>query len=198
LMASGRRKMLAAREDLADAASRLAAEKGYTLFSFVNNLLELAVRVESSGGSLEKAVENYALAKAVSEASFTLVLESALYGTAEIAYQKARTETLRVWYEAGVWVAKHYSNRGVKDPLTAIERGITFLSWNIPEFRIETHGNMASVRVLAPRFNESYTMLFLRFLEGILETVEYRIIHKDVGRGNIRLEAVKRGVNVKG
>ena len=52
---------------------------------------------------------------------------------------------------------------------------------------------MVSVRILSPRFSDSYTVLFNRFLEGFLEGSGYGVTFNEVGRGNIRLEAVKKG-----
>src|SRR3989304_7733770 len=168
-MTSGRRKMLAAREDLADKVSEMARSKGFTLFAMINNLLELAVSVEAMGTSLDEAVDNYKIIKAVRNASFTLGLESLLYGTGEIAYQKAKDKTLKTWFEAGVWVGRQYISRGGEDPFTAVKRDLKAFSWNAPEFNLEKLENEVSVRVLSPRFSESYTLLFTRFLEGILE-----------------------------
>jgi len=190
---SGRRKMLAARDDLVDRISEIADSKGFTLFGLINSLLELAVKVENMGISLEEAVDQHEAIRAVRDASFTLVLESLLFETAEIAYRRAKDKALKIWFEAGVWVAKRYITRGIEDPFAAVGKDLKAFSWNTPEFTIERLEKEVSVRVLSPRFSESYTLLFNRFLEGILETFDYSITYKEVGRGNIRLEAVKRG-----
>jgi hypothetical protein len=185
--------MLAAREDLADKISEIAASKGFTIFGMLNNLLELAISVEAMGASLEEVVDNYKFIKAVRNASFTLVLESLLYDTADIAYQKAKDKALKTWFEAGVWIGRQYISRGAEDPFTAIRRDLKAFSWNAPEFTMEkTESGLVSVRVLSPRFPESYTFLFNRFLEGILEAFGYGVTYKEVGRGNIRLEAAKK------
>ena len=184
--------MLAAREDLADKLSAMASSKGFTISGMVNNLLELAISVEAMGISLDEAVDNYKIIKAVRNASFTLVLESLLYDTSEIAYQKAKDKTLKTWFDAGVWVGTQYLSRGAEDPFTAVKRDLKAFSWNMPEFKMEKQENEASIRVLSPRFSESYTLLFTRFLEGILEAFGYGVTYKEVGRGNIRLEAVKK------
>jgi len=185
--------MLAAREDLADKASQIAESKGFTLFGMINNLLELTVSVEAMGISLEEAVDNYSTIKAIKNASFTLVLESLLYDTVEIAYQKAKEKTLKTWFEAGVWVGRQYSSRGIGDPFTSVVKDLQAFSWNAPEFSIDNREKEVSVRVLSPRFSESYTLLFNRFLEGILEAFDYVVSFREVGKGNIRLEAVKKG-----
>jgi hypothetical protein len=189
---SGRRKMLAAREDLADKAGEIASTKGFTAFAMINNLLELTISAESMGFSLEEAVDNYKFIKAVRNASFTLVLESLLYDTADIAYQKAKDKTMTTWFYAGVWIGKQYISRGREDPFNAIGRDLKTFIWNAPEFTMEKMDNEVSIRVLSPRFSESYTLLFTRFLEGILEAFGYAVTYKEVGRGNIRLEAAKK------
>ena len=196
-MASSRRKMLAAREDLADKFSKIAANKGFTIFGMINNLLGLAISAEDMGISLEKAVDNYRLIKAVKNASFTLVLESLLYDTTEIAYERARERTLKTWFEAGSWIGKQYDAKGIVDPLAAIARDLKAFSWNIPEFTLEKTGDVTSVRVLSPRFSESYTLLFTRLLEGIFQALDYDVTYKEIGKGNIRLEGAKRGTDGK-
>jgi hypothetical protein len=184
--------MLAARDDLAGRLGEIAASKGFTLFGMVNGLLELAAKVDDMGISLEEAVASYETIKAVKDASFTLVLESLLYETAEIAYERAKDKVSQIWFEAGVWVGRQYVARGVEDPFAAIGRDLKVFSWNIPEFTVEKLEKQVSIRVLSPRFSESYTLLFNRFLEGILEALSYGVTYKDVGRGNIRLEAAKK------
>jgi hypothetical protein len=191
-MKSGRRKMLAAREDLADKASEIASSKGFTIFGMLNNLLELAITADAIGGSLEDAVDNYKIIKAVRNASFTLVLESLLYDTAEIAYQKSKDKTLNTWFDAGVWVGRQYISRSGEDPFASVRRDLKAFIWNAPEFTMDKTGKEVSIRVLSPRFSESYTLLFNRFLEGILDAFGYGVTYKEVGRGNIRLEAAKK------
>jgi hypothetical protein len=188
--------MLAARDDLADSVGKIAEKRGFTLFGMVNDLLELAIKVDSMGISLKEAVDSYQLAREVKDASFTLVLESLLYDTTEIAYERARERTMKTWFDAGVWIAQRYIARGVKDPLDAYERELKAFAWNIPSASLTRSGQAVSVRILSPRFSESYTVLFNRYLEGILTGCGYQITFNEVGKGNIRLEAVKRGVDV--
>jgi hypothetical protein len=183
--------MLAARDDLAEKLGEVAVNRGFTLFGMVNDLLELAVKADGMGVSLEETVASHETIRAVKDASFTLVLESLLYDTAEIAYEKAKDKTLQTWFEAGVWVAKRYLTREVKEPFAAVGRDLKAFSWNISEFTVEKLKKDVSVRVLSPRFSESYTLLFTQFLEGILETFGYTVTYKEVSRGNIHLKAVE-------
>ncbi len=184
--------MLAAREDLAEKAGHIASKKGFTVFAMLNNLLSLSINAEALGFSLEEAFDNYKFIKAVRNASFTLILESLLYDTSEIAYQKAKEKTMTTWFEAGVWIGRQYISRGGEDPFKTVARDLKAFIWNAPEFTMEKTGKKVSIRALSPRFSESYTILFTRFLEGILESFEYGVTYKEIGRGNIRLEAAEK------
>ncbi len=192
-MVSSKRKMLAARDELADKLGKIAQKRGFTLFGMVNDLIELAIKTDTMGVSLEETVDAYELANEVREASFTLVLESLLYETAELAYEKANTKSLQTWFDAGFWIGQRYVARGVKDPLAEYERELKVFGWNIPSKNFSRNGSDVTVRILSPRFTEAYTALFNRYLEGVLVGCGYEITFNEVGQGNIRLEAQKKG-----
>ena len=191
---SGSRKMLAAREDLADKMSAIALQRGLTLFSLLNELLEVAIKVEDMGISLKEAVDAYELTKEAQDASFTLVLESLLYDTSDLAFENANQAALKTWFDAGVWVAKRYVARGVKDPLSAYEQELKFFGWNISSFNFDRSGQDISIRIVSPRFSKNFTVLLNNYLLGILDASGYEVTFNEVGRGNIRLEAFLKGV----
>jgi hypothetical protein len=191
---SSSRKMLAAREDLADKMSAIAAQRGLTLFSLVNELLEVAIKVDDMGISMKEAIDAYELTREAQDANFILVLESLLYDTSDLAYEKANAETLKTWFEAGVWVARRYVLRGANDPLGEYERELKVFGWNIANFSLERSGQKASIRMVSPRFSKNFTVLFNRYLLGILKGSGYEVTFNEVGRGNIRLEATLKGV----
>jgi hypothetical protein len=183
--------MLAARDDLADKVGKIAERRGFTLFGMLNELLELAIKVDGMGISLKEAVDSYELAREVKDASFTLVLESLLYDTANIAYEKATEKTLRLWNDAGVWIAQRYLARGVEDPLVEFEQELKVFAWNIANVSVERAGNKFSLQILSPRFSQSYTELYNSYLKGVVTGLGYKITFNELGKGNIRLEAVK-------
>lgn len=190
---SSNRKMLAAREDLADKLSEIAANRGFTLFGLVNELLESAIKVDSMGISMKEAIDGYELTREARDASFTLVLESLIYDTADIAYEQANEKTLKTWFDAGVWAARRYIAHGVEDPLAAYERELKVFNWNISSVNVERNGKSVAIRIFSPRFTKNFTVLFNRYLNGVVVGCGYEVTLNEVGRGNIRLEAILKG-----
>jgi len=188
-----KRKTLVAREDLVDRLSEVAKQRGYSLYAIVNEVLELAVKAEETGVDLKRVVEERNILEAAREGGFILGLESLWYEMAELAYEKAKSRALKSWFEAGVWLAKRYATSGVEDAFAAFKKDLEAFTWNAPEFAIEKMEGKVSVRIISPRFTESYTVLLTSFLEGALEAFGYKIASKEVSRGAIRLEALQGG-----
>lgn len=184
-----KRKTFAARQDLIEHASKLAKQKGYSLYAFINEMLQLTFEAEEVGVSFRILLDERGLLKAAKEASFILGLESLWYDMAEIAHEKGKRRSLNSWVEAGVWLAKSYISSGVDDPFSVFKRDLVAFTWNASEIDIDDENGDVSIRIISPRFSESYTILFTAFLENALKTFGYTRFNKDVSRGTIRLKA---------
>jgi len=187
-----KRKTFAAREDLIECASKLAKQKGYSLYAFINEMLQLTFEAEELGVSFRILLDERGLLKAAKEASFILGLESLWYEMADIAHEKGKRRSLNSWDEAGVWLAKSYISSGVDDPFAVFKRDLAAFTWNASEFDIEDENGNVSIRIISPRFSESYTFLFAAFLESALKTFGYTRFNKEVSRGTIRLKAHRK------
>jgi len=186
-----KRKTFVAREDLTKRISEMAKRRGYSLYDMVNEVFELTVKAEDSGVNLRKAVEEQGVLKTAKEDGFILCQESLWYDMTELAYKKAKSKTLKSWFNAGVWLAKRYVTSEIEDPFEAFKRDLEAFTWNAPEFNIEKTEKEVSIRIISPRFPESYTLLYQAFLRGALETFGYKIVDKEVAKGGIRLKARK-------
>jgi len=192
-----KRKTLFAREDLANRLSIIAKQHGYTLYNLVNEILELAIQAEDAGINLRRIFEESWILKTAKRDGFILGLESLWYDMADMAYEKDKDEAIKRWFEAGVWLAKRYASAGIEDPFETFKRNLEAYTWNVPEFTIEKGEKTVSVRIISPRFSESYTILYSAFLEGALEAFGYKTSSKEVSVGVIRLKAVGKEVDVE-
>jgi hypothetical protein len=169
--------------------SEMAKQRGYTVYDMVNMIFELAVKAEAAGVDIDRIVEERAVLDAAREAGFILGLESLWYGMAELAYRKARDEASKMWFEAGVWLAKRYTTGDYKDPLLAFKQDLEAFAMNVYEFNLQRVGKLLRVSIVGSSFPESYAFFLLRFLEGALETFGYKMVEGEALKGLVRLEA---------
>ena len=185
-----KRKSFAAREDLLDRMNKVAKENDLSLYGFVNEVFELTLRANELGVNLCSLIDSREVLKAAMENGYVLGLESLWYEMAELAYAKSKNKALQNWFDAGVWLAKCYVTGEANDPFEDFKKDLKDFTWNIPELEVNKEADKVSVRIVSPRFSESYTLLFTSFFEGALETFGYKIGSKEVSRGIICLEAV--------
>ena len=170
--------------------NKVAKQSDFSLYGFVNEVFELTLRANELGVNLQTLTDSRELLKDAKENGYTLGLESLWYEMADLAYAKAKNKALQAWFDAGVWLAKRYVTGESEDPFESFKNDLKDFAWNIPELDLKKTADRVSVRIVSPRFPESYTLLFTSFLEGALETFGYKIDSKEVSRGIICLEAV--------
>ena len=188
------RKTFAAREDLIERGSEVAKKKGFSFYAYINEVLELTLRAEEMGVSLRTLIEERGLLKAAKEASFILGLENIWYELSDIAFEKAKKRAIDCYNEAGAWLAKRYMSSGIKDPFLAFKSDLKAFIWNASELDIEHEKDKVKIRIISPKFSESYTFLLASFLESSLKTFNYSELKKDVTRGTIRIKAKRRKI----
>lgn len=180
-----------ARENLINRLSEIAKQRGHSLYETVNELFELAITAEDMGFTLKRVVEERELSELARKTGFILGLESLWYEMTDLAYEQKKRQALKSWFEAGVWFAKRYVTSEAADPLAAFKKDLAVFTWNAPEFSVEKMEPAVSVRVMSPRFPESYTYLFASFLEGALGAFGYKVASCDVKQGVILLRGVR-------
>lgn len=172
--------------------NKIAKENDLSLYGFVNEVFELTLKANGLGANLRSLIDSRELLKAAMDNGYTLGLERLWYEMADLAYANAKKKTLQTWFDAGVWFAKRYVTGETGDPFESFKKDLKDFTWNVPELDINKVTDKVTVRIVSPRFSESYTLLFTSFLEGALETFGYKIDSKEVSRGIISLEAVKK------
>jgi len=187
-----KRKSFAAREDLLDLMNNVAKHSDLSLYGFVNEAFELTLRANKLGINLDSLSESRELLKDAKENGYTLGLERLWYEMADLAYEKSKKKALQSWFDAGVWLAKRYATGDAEYPFETFKKDMKDFTWNVPELEIKQVANKVSVRIVSPRLPVSYTYLFTALLEGALGIFGYNIDIKEVARGIIRLEAVKK------
>lgn len=184
-----KRKMLAAREDLADKISDIALRKG-TLYDYLNETLEEAIRADSIGLSLKEAIDERGIVKVARDSGFTFVPERLWFDICEKAYERLGIRKMKsLWYETGQWYGTYYGD------LDKLKDAMNKLIWDLSEFEVASKDGNLLVRCISPKFSESYSVLFSRFLEGALNALGYEFVDGDILKGvlNLRFKESKGG-----
>jgi len=180
-----KRKMLAARLDLADKISEIASRRG-TLYDYVNDVLEQAIRAEDLGLSLKDVLDDRWLIQMARDAGFVLAPEKIVYELAESAYKRvSKEEIANMWLETGRWYGRYYDN------LAKFESVAKRYFWDISEFKISREDEHADLICLSSKFSAAYTEFFSKFLEGVLTSLGYDLEKSEVSKGIISLKFVK-------
>ncbi len=180
-----KRKLLAARLSLANKISEIAARRG-TLYDYVNDVLEQAVRAESLGLTLKEILDDRLLLKTAKDAGFSTFPEKIFYELVERGYERLGKQWMsNLWYETGEWYGRYCED------LATFEDAVNKFFWDVSDFKVSQEGEYLTVTCLSSKFSEVYTSLFSRFLEGALKVLGYDLVEGDVSKGIIRLKFVK-------
>jgi hypothetical protein len=191
-MKSEKRKTFVAREDLLKSINETAKRNGLSMYESINETLSLAIHANEKGINLRTAIEEEDLLKTAHERGFVLGLENLWFDMAELACHSSMDKAISIWHNAGIWFASHYSMGSADDPIKSFKNDMKTFTWNVPEFELSNDQKNVSVRVINPRFSESYANLFSAFIEGALQTLGCKIVSKEVSNGSVRITAVRK------
>ncbi|MCS7120625.1 MAG: hypothetical protein RMJ07_00570 [Nitrososphaerota archaeon] len=176
------RKLLAARLSLANKISEIAARRG-TLYDYVNDVLEQAVRADNLGLSLKELLDDRWLMKEAKDAGLTVFPQSILYKLVERAYGEVGEEWMeKLWYETGQWYGRYFED------LSAFQSAVKKFFWDVSEFKIAENEQSMHLTCLSSRFSDAYTRLFSRFIDGVLNALGYTVTESDVTKGIINMK----------
>jgi hypothetical protein len=183
---SSRRKMLAAREDLVDKISEIARKRG-TLYDYVNEVLQEAIRADSLGASLREIIDERGVVKDAKDSGFILVPARLWYDLIDRAYSHLGEDWMRaLWYECGQWYGKYYED------LDRFSAAIKRLLWDLSEFDLSAEGEYLVVKCIILNPSYSHADLLSKFIEGALDIFGYEPLSEDISKGVVNLRFRRR------
>ncbi|MEM2434678.1 MAG: hypothetical protein QXU55_07245 [Candidatus Bathyarchaeia archaeon] len=182
-LVSFKRKLLAAREDLAEKIAEIASRRKWTLYELVNEVLEEAIKADSIGVSLREVVDERGVLKDARDSGFLLVPARLWYDLIDKAYTCLDEEWMRsLWYECGQWYGKYYGD------LERFSGAVKRIFWDLSEFDLSMEGDSLVVRCIILNLQYPYADLLSKFIEGALSVFGYERLDGEVSRGVINLK----------
>ncbi len=179
------RKLLAARSDLVDELSKIAKARNQTVYGFLNNVLEQALKLHRIDAKIEDAVNSYMVVKNLKNLGFIPLPEDLAYKALDSIIKK---NTVDAFFKLGEWYGKVLGAQLPNfKPVDLLRTVINEIAWTASEVSIGEEGGEITIRCIGPRFSESYTLVLASMIEGLATSVGFKTARRDITRGMIFL-----------
>jgi hypothetical protein len=179
--------MLAADEALANRIVEVAKRKGSTVYGTVNEILEQALRADGMGLILSDIIDNRERLDKAKKMGFTFTVERLLYEVVDLAKENAGEDLEKLWLETGRWYGRYFADKE-GDPLDSFREAMDLLTLGNPVSNVEkVDQGRLSVSCIGEQYTEGYTAMHGLFIQGVMETLGWKLIETENSKGIIRL-----------
>jgi hypothetical protein len=187
MSSSGRRKMLAAQEDIANQIVDLAKRKDTTVYQTVNDILEQALRVEGIGLSLKQVVDERWMLERAQEMGFTFTIEQLLFQIADASYNDDPDKYSKIWSEMGHWYGKYFQAKH-SQPMKAVRDALELFCLGNMEYSLEEADRQLELSVIGEKLTPGYTELFSILMIEVFNVLGYKLKEKEIRKGILKLQ----------
>lgn len=160
------------------------------MYGFVNEIFEQAIKADEMNSTLNEISEFYTLIKTMRQAGAVLMPPEILDYSIKHLYHLKKESLLENWYNSGLWYGKFLETK-FNDPIDIFKKILTTCLWEITEANTEVREEKVSLRVVAPNLPRENTELLLKFITGVMNALEYKVIKQEYWKGIILLELEK-------
>lgn len=186
------KKFIAVRGDLLQRIIEIANRDGKTVFGFVNEIFEQALRAEELKVSLGEIIDFYTLIEVMKKAGSIITTSDVLNHLITRLYPLEKEGLQEKWYVSGVWYGKYLSMK-FNDSLEVFKKILEVCTWDVTEASLaKSDGGRLSLRCVAPSHTVENTELFLHFLRGVMHSFNYKIVKEEFYKGIIMMDLEKR------
>ena len=168
----------------------IANKKGKNVYGFVNEICENAIKADEMNSTLDEISNFYNLIKTMRQAGAVMMPPEILDYSIKQLYPLEKDSLLENWYNSGLWFGKFLETK-FDNPLEIFREILTTCLWDITEASIEPKKNNISLRVVAPNLPRENTELLLKFISGVMHTLDYKVAKQEYWKGIILLELRK-------
>jgi hypothetical protein len=188
----GDKKFIAVRSDLLQKAIEISNRRGKSFYGFVNEIFEQAIKAEEMDSTLPEIIERYRFVETLRKAGAVMITLDLLNYCLDRLLETRSMDLLEKWYESGIWYGKYLSAK-FENPLEALSKTLNMYFWEISEIRFSSSSDgTATLKIIAPNQSHEHTELLAKFVEGVINSLNYKISKRESWRGIIILELVKR------
>ena len=190
-MATGKgKKLVYVSEDLIDKVLKVSRDEGISLSKLVETALLEAVKVNELGYSSKQMADFFNVLQTHRVLGGLFVPSGVLDFMIEKAGKNDFVQLQSLWYESGTWNGKYLKEK-FGDPVDAFRHFLELSRWDLNEVDIKEDGGSARVRCISTVMSMQGTKLLAKYVEGIMNGLNYKTTQVDFLKGMIILEFKK-------
>ena len=185
-------KLIRAPSVLVTKINNVANQQGKTLYNYISEIFEQAVRAYNMKSSLTEILNDYEILELQKEAGTIFTPNDILDYIIEETYIKnragehVRTTLKRIWHQTGKWYGIFIKTK-FTEPLKTFVRLLREGRWGLNEVTIKEKGDKTILKCVSPLLSQDRTLFIQNFINGAMDSLGYRIEEKECFKGIIRL-----------
>jgi len=184
---SRKHKLIRVPNDLVNKLSQDASRQGKTLYSYVSEIFEQAVRANEMKRSLKEVLDILEILEVPREAGAVYMSGDILDYLLQKAFSEQGEELQRLWYHTGKWYGTYLRERFEK-PLEIFLRLLKEGRWDLNEVAMNRDRETIEFRCVSAFASQERSLLLQSFMEGALHSLGYKTQEKKCFKGIIRLK----------
>ncbi len=184
---SRKHKLIRVPNDLVNRLSQDANRQGKTLYSYVSEIFEQAVRAYEMKRSLKEILDILEILEVPKEAGAIYTPRDILDYLLQKTFSEQGGELQRLWYHAGKWYGTYLRERFEK-PLEIFLRLLQEGRWDLNEVTMNRDKETVEFRCVSAFASQERSLLLQNFMEGALHSLGYKTREKKCFKGIIRLK----------
>jgi hypothetical protein len=181
------KKLVYVSEDLLEKAAKVSRDEGISLSRLIEVALTEAVKVNELGYSSKQMADFFNVLQTQRVLGGLFVPTGVLDYLIEKMGKSNEIQLQSLWYESGTWNGKYLFEK-FRDPVEAFKNFLELTRWDLNEVDVKVNGDSVRIRCISTVMSLEGTKLLSKFIEGLLNGMNYKTTHVDFLKGMIILE----------
>ena len=181
------KKLVLVPGDLVAQLLEIAARRGKSFSTFLEEDLQQVVRVGRMETSLKEVVDFFEMMLMLKSAGATFTPAEVSRFLVRAVPPEGWEKLAGKWYESGQWFGKFLIAK-FQDRIDALERLLRASRWDLEEVKVTRGENGVEVRCISESLPLEETECLRNFIEGSMDSLGYGVRKRDSTRGIIYLE----------